>query len=250
MNPIDTTEKSNLLVSDTYKHITTRNILNALEGTGFEIQEETISNVRVPHRRGYQKHLVTLRRTDWAIDSENELQILCRNSNDGGAAMVLYLGVFRYVCANGLMVGNPMFSARISHSGDIEGKISKGLEYLYAQGPKVVETVKAMREKDLSVSARSSLVNDIVSLRLSDKVVDHSPITARREEDTASDLWTTYNRAQEALIRGGFQYTSCYENVKGVPTYRVRNAQGVRSINRIVTLNTKAWNVAESYLAA
>ena len=74
---------------------------------------------------------------------------------------------------------------------------------------------------------------------------EHSPITAqqiihpRRWEDNRSDLWTTFNRVQENVIRGGIRGKSA----KGKTT-RTREVTG---IDGDIKLNQALWKLAEEF---
>ena len=65
----------------------------------------------------------------------------------------------------------------------------------------------------------------------------------RRGEDSGESLWHTYNRVQEALVRGGFQVRFAELGASG----RRRGVRKLGSIRRDVGLNRLLWNLAESY---
>ena len=66
----------------------------------------------------------------------------------------------------------------------------------------------------------------------------------RRAEDSGADLWTVFNRAQEALIRGGNEYVSRTVNAEtGVERRRVLQARPVNGIDRNVGLNQALWTL-------
>jgi hypothetical protein len=67
-------------------------------------------------------------------------------------------------------------------------------------------------------------------------------IRPRRIADNRADLWTVYNRAQESIIRGGFDYRT--ENANGRMEYRA--ARAVNNVADDVRLNRALWQLAES----
>ncbi|EJB3710463.1 DUF932 domain-containing protein, partial [Escherichia coli] len=75
---------------------------------------------------------------------------------------------------------------------------------------------------------------------------DHQPVTEsqilspRRWQDESNDLWTTYQRIQENLIKGGLSG----RNVKGERTH----TRAVRGIDGDVKLNRALWVMAETLL--
>jgi len=76
---------------------------------------------------------------------------------------------------------------------------------------------------------------------------DHQPVTApqilslRRWQDESNDLWTTYQRIQENLIKGGLSGRSA----KGGRTH----TRAVRGIDGDVKLNRALWVMAEVMLS-
>ncbi len=75
---------------------------------------------------------------------------------------------------------------------------------------------------------------------------EHQPVTeaqilsARRWQDESSDLWTTYQRIQENLIKGGLPGRTA----KG----KRAHTRAVNGIDGDVKLNRALWVMAESLL--
>jgi len=68
-------------------------------------------------------------------------------------------------------------------------------------------------------------------------------LEARRYEDAGGDLWTTTNRVQENLLRGGMRDTSRV-NRAGKPFRPMRQITG---IGANVDINLGIWALAESF---
>jgi hypothetical protein len=66
-------------------------------------------------------------------------------------------------------------------------------------------------------------------------------LTTRRWDDKADNLWMTYNRVQENIIRGGLRGT----NANGARA----KTRGVNSINEDTRINRALWQLAESMSA-
>lgn len=64
---------------------------------------------------------------------------------------------------------------------------------------------------------------------------------ARRMDDKAGDLWTTFNRVQEDVVRGGLRGTTLDAN--GRRQHRATRA--VTGIDQDVKLNRALWALAE-----
>ena len=65
-------------------------------------------------------------------------------------------------------------------------------------------------------------------------------LSARRWQDESSDLWTTYQRIQENLIKGGLPGRT----TKG----KRAHTRAVKGIDGDVKLNRALWVMAESLL--
>lgn len=68
-------------------------------------------------------------------------------------------------------------------------------------------------------------------------VTEDQLLQSRRFEDRAGDLWTTFNKVQENLVRGGLQGRS--------KTGRAMRTRGVSGIDQSVKLNRALWVLAE-----
>jgi len=64
-------------------------------------------------------------------------------------------------------------------------------------------------------------------------------LTLRRAEDQSSDLWTTFNRVQENLVRGGL--SDGRRNRLG----RLRTLRALTGIDSKIGLTKGLWSLAE-----
>jgi len=109
--------------------------------------------------------------------------------------------------------------------------------------------VSAAAYKPASVSAVDVLLreDDILALRpvsvSESRIHPGMLLRARRVEDQGVDLWTTTNRVQENLIRGGV--ADGRRNSRGV----LRTVRALRGIDSKVTINKGLWGIAERLLA-
>src|SRR5204862_239700 len=70
-------------------------------------------------RRGFQKHLLRFRlATQMETLDEWNVELVLVNSHDAGCAYQLHAGIYRRICANGLVLSEGGFSAiRFRHAG-------------------------------------------------------------------------------------------------------------------------------------
>lgn len=176
-------------------------------------------------------------------------EIVLVNAHDGTSAYKLMAGIFRLVCSNGMIVAESMQdSISIQHKGDIVGQVIEGSMKLADQSHVALEKAKEWKTLQLTNGEQSVFANAAHSMRFADadgKVT--TPITpdqllrARRNGDTGNDLWTTLNRVQENVIRGGLHaYTRDSQN-----HLRRVSSRPVNGIDQDVRLNRALWILAK-----
>ena len=93
-------------VSARYTFVPTAEIVGELGRDGWvpvDVEEQRIRNEA---RRGFQKHLLRFRRAEQmqTLDEWN-VELVLINSHDRGCAYQLHAGIYRRICANGLVIG-------------------------------------------------------------------------------------------------------------------------------------------------
>lgn len=244
--------------SEKYKHISTSALMQQFFNNGFELVGVSANKTRSEAKRGFQKHVTILTRPDLKVDEENQLQLLLTNSHDGSSSLRFNIGIYRFVCANGIVVGDTFFDYRVRHSGDsfIE-KVQQGIEETLRVMPMVAERIKAMQGRKLDAKEIEFLVSQVARLRLGHKsnvvsIARETIGSIKRKEDIEDDLYTVFNRCQESLIRGGtkYQYESTqWQGLNGVRTIRNATTRAVKSPTKQVELNKQLWDAANLLLA-
>jgi len=244
--------------SEKYKHISTSALMQQFFSNGFELVGVSANKVRNDQKRGFQKHVTILTRPDLKVDDQNQLQLLLTNAHDGSSSLRFNIGIYRFVCANGMVVGDTFFDYRVKHIGDgfIE-KVQQGIEETLRVMPMVSERIKEMQNVQLNESQIKELMNEVARLRLGHKsnvvsIARETIGSIRRKEDILNDLYTVFNRCQESLIRGGtkYQYESTQWNgLNGVRTIRNATTRAVKSPTKQVELNKQLWDAANRLLA-
>jgi hypothetical protein len=91
--------------SNRYSLFRTADIVESLLDQGWEITRASQSRVATKNGRGltdFSRHIVALSQPGLTYQAER-IEVLLINSNDGRTAFHTELGVFRFVCANGLV---------------------------------------------------------------------------------------------------------------------------------------------------
>lgn len=103
-------------VSDRYNVIPTQDIITEFERFGFELQDVSLARIIREEKENKQKHLVRMSQAE-KLFGEMRVDVIIQNSYDRSSALNIRIGMFRFACANGLIVGsNLMPTFRIVHS--------------------------------------------------------------------------------------------------------------------------------------
>jgi hypothetical protein len=206
------------------------------------VEEQRIRN---EGRRGFQKHMIRFRLAEQmqTLDEWN-VELVLLNSHDRGCAYQLHAGIFRRICSNGLVMSEGSFEAiRFRHSNLEPDEVVQASFRLLEFVPKVGELVNRFRSRALDTEESTALAVHALLLRYGS--IEHAPVEAetllkpRRSEDEGTDLWTTMNRVQENLVRGGV--SDFHKDRRG----RMRSVRALRGIDSKVTLNKGLWSLAE-----
>jgi hypothetical protein len=186
----------------------------------------------------------------WQAQTRAEAnEIILINSHDGASSYQMLAGMFRFVCCNGLIVGNVIDDIRIPHKGNVEHEVIDGAFRVLDEFEVVKAAADDMKAVPLAHSEELAFSTAALALRFGEQVVQqdggHHPtpvtaeqlIAARRPEDLGHDLWTTFQRVQENVIRGGLPGRSAQG--------RRQRTRPVESIDRGVSLNRALWVLAD-----
>jgi len=238
--------------SDRFQPIPTIEVLRALQTEGFMPVGVKQSVARLDDRKDFTKHLIRLRRMDNATAykvGDNICEILLKNANDGSSAYELLAGLFRIRCLNSLVAQTgTLDSIKVRHSGnsmDVQGKVIEGTYTVLDSAQKLLAAPQDCSQINLTDEDRNAYAEAAHYLRFADADGNIStPITPtqilqpRRTDDRARDLWTTFNVAQENVIRGGL-HAMAFD-----PETRRRRRMTTRAVNGIdqdMKLNKALW---------
>lgn len=239
--------------SDRYTYIPTVNVIEGMIRAGFQPFSASQSRSRIEGKTEYTKHMIRFRHQD----STQSLavgdvipEIVLINSHDGTSAYKLIAGMYRLVCSNGLMTSESEIEAlSVMHKGNILDNVIEGSYRLLEDSQQALATVNAWQALQLTDGEQRVFAEAARTVRFADEQGNVStPITAeqllqaRRRDDVGSDLWKTFNRVQENVIKGGLHAIPRDEN--GRRMRRVSTRQ-VRGIDQDVKLNRALWQLAE-----
>ena len=226
--------------SERYAYIATAEILSRLRKEGFQPFMVAQTKVRDDARREHTKHMLRLRHPS-QINGTEANEIILLNSHDGSSAYQMLAGCFRFVCANGMVCGDLSSDIRVPHKGDVVDRVVTGAYEVLDGFTRVIEEREGMKSLPLNEAEQAAFGRAALALKY-DTDVAPAPITERqilaprRAADAASDLWTTFNRVQENLVRGGLPARTATGG-------RTRTRE-VAGIDQGVKLNRALWVLA------
>ncbi|EAT8670174.1 DUF945 domain-containing protein [Salmonella enterica] len=228
--------------SDRYSYIPTITLLENLQREGFQPFFACQTRVRDLSKREHTKHMLRLRRAK-QITGQQVPEIILLNSHDGSSSYQMLPGIFRSVCTNSLVCGQSFGEIRVPHKGNVVEKVIEGAYEVLGVFDRVEEKRDAMQSLLLPPAAQQAMADAALTYRFGE---EHQPVTAaqiltpRRYEDRQDDLWTTYQRLQENLLKGGLPGRTA----KGKRSH----SRAVNGIDGDVKLNRALWVMAENMM--
>lgn len=227
--------------STRYAYIPTSEVLTGLRNEGFQPFMVCQTRVRDESRHEYTKHMIRLRHES-QITGEEANEIILLNSHDGTSSYQMLAGMFRFVCANGMVCGETMSDIRIRHTGDAVHQVIEGAFTLlddFEQANEQRDSMKALtlNEGEQAAFARAALTLKYDNPEVPAPITEDDLLTPRRFEDRKKDMWATFSRVQENMLKGGLRGRS--------RNGRATTTRAVTGIDQNVKLNRALWVLAE-----
>jgi hypothetical protein len=230
-----------------YTFIPTERVLTGLMDAGFVPVEARQTHAR-RSSPAHARHVLRLRRRFETVQLEGSVpEVVFLNSHDGSSAYQLRMGLFRVVCTNGLIVSRGAFPAYcVPHRGNVVDEVVAGALKLSENFERLAGQVERMERRHLFKDEQLRFAERALALRYPNpeeaRMQPSQLLTCRRVEDTSDDLFTVFNRCQEALLRGGL----CRRAASG----RLSRTRRITSIKEEIRLNSGLWDLATEVLAA
>jgi hypothetical protein len=236
-------------VSSRYGFVSTKRIVDVLENDGYHVAQAR-GGIRLTSR-SHGIHEVRLRKFDHEVKVNDIFpEIVLINSHNGTSSAILHMGLFRKICANGLVVGEAFqTSFRVPHIGEPRENILTAATHIMKSAPRLNDTIDRWRKRIMTVAEVNEFGRRAAELRkfsgpiITDPDRVGSITSAHRKEDASQNLWHVFNRTQENLVRGGVLVAS-------ETTGKVRHSRGLRAVKPLVELNRGLWDLAEEFLPA
>jgi hypothetical protein len=238
--------------SDRFAAIPTSTVVAGLRNEGVDPFFAQQARSRIVGKSEFTKHMLRLRHRSLANAQGEAFEIILINANDGTSSYQMIPGFFRFVCANGLMVGDTFNAVKVRHSGDAVGNVIEGAYSVLEEAPKVAEAVDRFKSVRLGDPEALLLAQAAHEMRFPNAYLEGeaavaAPVEAskllrpRRSADREQDLWTTFNVLQENVVRGGQVGHVRDANNR----LRRKSTRAVAGIDQSKALNRALWTLTE-----
>jgi hypothetical protein len=230
-------------VSSRYGFVPTVSVVEELQNRGLVpvFAGQTLS--RDEENRPFAKHLLRFR-PQYAptVVGQSVPEVVLMNSHDGSSGFKLWLGLFRMVCCNGMIVSDGVLGqVSVSHRSNAAQIVGDQSIGFMGQIDHIEDRVQRFMDRVLSPLEQGQLADTAATIRWGkDRPagLDHNNLLiARRFEDTGSTLWAVLNRIQENVIKGGVNLNR---------PRRQSSTRLLRSVSDDARVNARLWEAADS----
>ena len=234
--------------SQHYSHIPTFKIIEDMELLGWKVCD--VKEVKARKNAGFQKHLVVFRNEEIVIDGADGdtvfPSILLTNSSDGKSAFTFRASIFRLVCENGLIISDQDFTdMRIRHMGYNFEQLQETINKIVNKLPLTVDSMNKFKQIELNEEQILNFAKQALTVRFGEEEITHITvdynefIQPTRKEDEGNGLWEVFNRIQEKVINGDFDY---------IVGSRSRKARKIKNFQQDIKVNEGLWELTNSYI--
>jgi hypothetical protein len=167
-------------------------------------------NLQILQPRTRNQLLITAKMPDFTVN-EPELgglltpQLWVKNDNSGGSALVVGIGLYRFICMNGLYFGLSSFNIKLRH---YDGPKAHGiLDQLPQAIQSAIKAIESGEALDVAYDALETKVLDPISVvgnlpdvsnKVKQIVISNILNDSGREQDEPETAWGLYNQINEA----------------------------------------------------
>lgn len=245
-----TQNKKHFLLSNQYNMVRTEELLEEFQEHGW--MPVKITQVKSCVDEGFQRHMVRLREEGvkpLTLDDPIFPEIVITNSHNGTSKLTIDAGLFRLVCANGMVVSNgSLFDFHSTHlNKNIKRDILVAIGNMFDKLPYLLYNINNWKELILTPEQQITFAEKAIEMK---KVADkgnicwQSLLLPKRLDDRTPSLWNTFSIIQEKFTQGG-SYTTVTHGRK--QRHRLIRSKGVKSVSQNVSLNKNLWEITEKY---
>ena len=141
-----------------------------------------------------------------------------------------------------MVCGETTSDIRVRHNGDVVGEVIEGAFKVLDSFDEATAQRESMQMLTVNQGEQAAFARAALALKYDDQegaapVTEAQILAPRRFDDRRDDMWTTFNRVQENMMKGGLHG----RNSAG----RRTTTRPVNGIDQSVKLNRALWVLAE-----
>lgn len=227
-------------LTEKYEFVPTFELLEKFQQEGWNIVKATQTG-----RSIHSVHEVRLRNKELPKVGDSLIEAIIKNSHNGLCSLKIGAGLHRLVCGNGLTIPTSISSQFNLRHMNFDFQEVKNITNQFAEKlPIIKNSMSKMSEKYMKPNEIKDFATKAVLIRWTQGSVPttlnfEELVSPVRAEDSEQTVWNIFNRVQEKFVRGGISY----QTSRG----RKTSLRELKNINSLNTINTKLWELAESY---
>lgn len=129
--------------------------------------------------------------------------LFLRNINDGGHAFMIGVGLYRFVCANGLVVGESFYNQRIIHREgptmndflmNLDNRLNNAFQIAAED---FTDSIVSLQQKELTDNQGLAIIGSLGLPQGIEQYSQHYWLNPQRISEQPRNLWTLYNVVNE-----------------------------------------------------
>jgi len=222
-----------------------------------------IQTVRAKKKnKPFAKHIVRITHSKYVNRLEGERpEIVLENNSAGIGSFKVRLGIFRFICSNGMILGDAFFCKSVVHRGKnfyerVFDAVAEASEH-FERVERTIERLKSVElTKDQIMVLRRRIMTQLeVALEKGKEDVEvrlnpNDMARPKRYEDMKNDAWTVINKFQEKVLRGGVRYVKETFEGEKIKERKFNTTRAVKAIDKQIKLNQMVMNLGMEFLQA
>lgn len=249
--------------SEAFVAIQPSQIATVLGDHGFDLVSLKVGRARNPDRVDHQTSIARYRSRQPLEINGLFMDLVFKVPHLYGALQA-FVGTYRQICTNGLVVGQKFATGRVRHVGDALSQLDALIPTMVSQHDMLVDHIRLMQSRNVTPTELAQLAQRVAQIRLdgSQNVTNiqyQDILKVRRPEDQTPDLFSVLNVLQENVMRYGIRYQTETADPRGETLPKLvrnmtarpvtRNRQGDTETVRSVDMNASIWDAAMDILS-
>ena len=185
--------------------------------------------------------------TDKVIKDMETLGWFVNDAKEVKARFQFTAGLFRMICENGLVVSTETFNDfKVRHMGYDFEKLQGVIKEMTKALPLTVESMNKMKSVELKEEQLLDFAKSLLEVRVKgteNTIFDDSldqVLFIQRKADKGLGLWEVFNRVQENIVEGNFEYKT--------RTGKRRFARPIKNFKQDIKMNQGLFEKALEYI--